>query len=260
MRSRSGLHLLTCAAVVGTSVSFIPAEPLIQPAVPSLSHRGRFFGLPTLCSSTTGPNSNDENLGDTSTYETSDASSKGIVSGLTQLVNFIMGKSTSQQEQLNQLPPPPASPTDLLSKIRDDYVENNYLWTGNIYVSAFAEDCRFTDPTLSFVGRDKFISNVQNLRPVVDALIEEGGCESKLLDISLNEEDGYVQSRWNMVGDLTGLPWKPRIDVIGRTKFWYKKDDDHFRVFFYDEKWEMPAAKALLQLVTKPGTISNGSD
>jgi len=168
----------------------------------------------------------------------------------------------SAEKDERVLPPPPSSPEQLLERIRDDYVENNYLWTGDIDLSAFEEDCQFTDPTLTFTGRDKFVSNVSNLRPIVDALIEPGGCASKLLDISLNKEEGYVQSRWNMVGDLTGLPWKPRIDVIGRTKFWYNahNTDEGVRVRFYDEEWEMPAAKALLQLVTKAGTISSSVD
>ena len=30
--------------------------------------------------------------------------------------------------------------------------------------------------------------------------------------------------------------------------------------YFYDEEWKIPAGKALLQLVTPAGTISNGSD
>lgn len=103
------------------------------------------------------------------------------------------------------------------------------------------------------------MSNVKNLRIFTDLLVEE--CRSELLDITLNEEEGYVQSRWNMVGDLTGLPWKPRIDVVGNTKFWYKNVEDKqgiegVRVFFYDEKWEMPAGKALLQLVTPAGKQS----
>lgn len=63
-----------------------------------------------------------------------------------------------------------------------------------------------------------------------------------------------------MVGNLTGLPWKPRIDVIGRTKFWFRQaenETDGYQVFFYDECWELPAAKALLQLITPAGTISS---
>ena len=180
-----------------------------------------------------------------------------------------MGPSNDNSEkEKRQLPPAPASPQELMERIRDDYIVNNYLWTGNIDLSAFQEDCQFTDPTLTFTGRDKFVSNVSNLRPIVDSLIEPGGCASNLLDISLNEDEGYVQSRWNMVGDLTGLPWKPRIDVIGRTKFWYNKEkgsvsnenEEGVRVRFYDEEWELPAWKALLQLVTKAGTIPSSSE
>jgi hypothetical protein len=61
-----------------------------------------------------------------------------------------------------------------------------------------------------------------------------------------------------MVGVLNNLFWKPKIDVIGRTKFWYQevslqKDDvadSAFQVYFYDEIWEIPAELALLQLIT----------
>lgn len=214
-------------------------------------------------------NASEDEETSTSTYETSDASSRSIVSSLTGVVNLIMGpsKDTSSEKE-KQLSPAPASPQELLERIRDDYTVNNYLWTGDIDLAAFKEDCQFTDPTLTFTGRDKFVSNVSNLRPIVDSLIEPGGCASNLLDISLNEEEGFVQSRWNMVGDLTGLPWKPRIDVIGRTKFWYNKEqgdasnesEEAVRVRFYDEEWELPAWKALLQLVTTAGTIPSNSE
>lgn len=140
------------------------------------------------------------------------------------------------------------------------------MWTGDIHIPAFEKDCRFTDPTLSFTGRDQFVSNVQNLRPILDALMESTddpngiSCKSNLLEISLNEDEGFVQSRWNMVGKLGRLPWKPKIDVIGKTKFWYREVDKiedseenstkGFRVYFYDEAWEIPAGEALLQLIT----------
>lgn len=169
------------------------------------------------------------------------------------------------------------SPEELMEKIRDDYIVNNYLWTGDIFLPAFEPNCQFTDPTLSFVGRDKFVSNVQNLRPIVDFLTKaEDICKSDLLDIKINKEERYVESRWNMVGTFGVLPWKPRIDVIGRTKFWYQDSvvevsadgcDDKIdqnvsalRVYYYDEKWEMPAGRALLQLVTPGGTISSQDD
>jgi Uncharacterized conserved protein (DUF2358) len=187
-------------------------------------------------------------------HDKSDASSKGFVSILTNVVNSLAG--TKEMKASISLRPSPRTPNELMERIREDYVEKNYLWTGDIDTSSFETDCRFMDPTLSFIGTDTFKSNVQNLRPIVDALILPGGCRSELLSIEMTSD--FVQSRWNMVGNLTGLPWKPRIDVIGRTKFWFRStNENEFRVYFYDECWEMPAAKALLQLITPAGTISN---
>ena len=117
------------------------------------------------------------------------------------------------------------------------------------------------------MGVDNYVKNVGNLVPIINYLLGEKNCSrSDLLDITLNVDDNYIQTRWNMVGELDKLFWKPKIDVIGRTKFWYQtsygraKDDAEeamCQVYFYDEKWEIPAGLALLQLVTKAGTINN---
>jgi hypothetical protein len=194
---------------------------------------------------------------ETSRHEETGAASKGIVSSLTSFVNrFFPAEQKKDRAVLRG--PPPASSRELLERIRDDYVARNYLWTGDVDLDCFDEQCRFQDPTISFTGTDTFVKNLQNLRPIVDALTTGGGgrdrphCRSVLLEIQLESE--YIRTRWNMVGDLEALPWKPRLDVIGRTKFWY---NDENRVTFYDEEWEMPAGRALLQLVTPAGTISN---
>ena len=121
-----------------------------------------------------------------------------------------------------------------------------------------------------------------NLVPIVNFLLGRNQfCQSKLLDIANNEEGGYIETRWNMIGELNALPWKPKVDVIGRTKFWYKdtatcdnetgdalknnsgnRDEKapSIQVFFYDEMWEIPAGVALLQLVTPAGTIANSDE
>lgn len=195
------------------------------------------------------------------------AASKGIVSSLTNLVNLFSFAPPSPRRESTLLRnetamSPPQSPQELLERIRQDYTVRNYLWTGDIDLSSFDEQCKFTDPTLSFTGTNKFVENIRNLRPLVEALFRRGKCRSDLLEIELYEEEGYVQSRWKMVGELNVLPWKPKIDVIGRTKFWYKQQQDEqedlaCRVFFYDEEWEIPPGRALLQLVTPAGTIPN---
>jgi hypothetical protein len=88
---------------------------------------------------------------------------------------------------------------------------------------------------------------------LVEAFVQN--YQSTLLDIQLHPE--FVETRWNMVGELNGLFWKPKIDVIGRTKFWFRQDDEILQVFEYDEKWEIPAYQALLQLVSPAGTFPN---
>jgi hypothetical protein len=225
-------------------------------------------------------------------YDDTDGTSKGIVSSLTNIVNAF---STTKQatstnpsledrgttsNNLSEMPLtvasaslasalPPRSPQELLERIQSDYQEHNYLWTGNLDLACFQETCRFTDPTLSFEGTDKFTENTQNLVPLVDAFVENS--ESRLLSIELVEDDdgeggSYIQTRWNMIGSLTASPWffwKPKIDVIGRTKFWFQQDEGSesgqrsYRVYFYDEEWEIPAYQALLQLITPAGTFPN---
>ena len=199
-----------------------------------------------------------KNNAETSGFEDSDVASKGIVTSLTRLVNSFASKG-DPAAALNDSSNAPQTPFELMERIRDDYTEKNYLWTGDIDLSCFDRRCRFTDPTLSFTGTDQFVKNIGNLRPIVDALIPPNGSKSDLLDIQLVTDQNYIQTRWNMVGNLAALPWKPKIDVIGRTKFWYKHQDDGFVVYFYDEEWEIPAARALLQIITPGGTIPNKS-
>jgi hypothetical protein len=202
--------------------------------------------------------SNHNDIPETSSYQDTDGASKGFVSSLTGLVNSLSSntQNNAQQGTTAKSKSPPTSPQELLRRIRDDYVVNNYLWTGKLDLGCFENDCRFTDPTLSFQGTDTFTTNVQNLVPFVEAFCEN--YESNLLEIELqpDPESMYIQTRWNMIGELNGLFWKPKIDVIGRTKFWYNQD---CQVYFYDEEWEIPAYRALLQLVTPAGTIPNSS-
>ena len=200
-----------------------------------------------------------------SSYESSTSLIKGIVSALTSVSNFFSLNDTSiaspeQTSSLNAELTPPTTAPELLERITADYAENNYLWTGKLDISAFRSDCQFTDPTISFKGIDKYVQNVGNLVPVVEFLLgKEQYSKSELLEISNNDQEGYIETRWNMIGELNALPWKPKVDVIGRTKFWYKSDDekDVVQVYFYDEKWEIPAGLALLQFITPANTIAN---
>jgi hypothetical protein len=244
----------------------------------------------------------------TSSYDDTDVGSKGFVGGLTSIINSLSGCNSNTAGSGNvkeqaSLPSssssssrstPPSSSQELLERLRRDYTRRNYLWTGDLDLNCFADDCRFTDPTISFVGTDKYSENTQNLVPIVNAFVTLKDDEdddddddeptataataatkgqSILLSIEDNPQDKYIETRWNMVGTLDKNPflfWKPKIDVIGRTKFWYNtiqkelEEDDgddvgryYYQVWFYDEEWEIPAYRALLQLITPGGTIAN---
>lgn len=220
-----------------------------------------------------------------SNYKDSDGASKGIVGSLTGIVNKVSATAREQRDEpsSSSLAPnsAPQTPEELLERIQKDYEERNYLWTGDLDLDCFFKDCVFTDPTISFVGTDKFTENTQNLVPIVEAFAED--YRSDLLSISLgsgrksnneNVVDGldadgfYIESRWNMVGSLTASPWffwKPKIDVIGRTKFWFRREEGDsnkgggYKVYFYDESWEIAAWKALLQIITPAGTFPSTS-
>lgn len=200
------------------------------------------------------------NSSPTSSYEDTDAASQGLVSTLTNLVNAVStrnkhsgstgdkGKPVGPKEKC-----PPTSVEELSARIRDDYTENNYLWTGKLDLACFDMACKFADPTLSFQGTDTFQRNTENLVPLVERFVEND--QSILLEIRTTPD--YVETRWNMIGELNSLFWRPKIDVIGQTKFWFQSDGTYFRVYDYDEKWEIPAYQALLQLVTPAGTFPN---
>jgi hypothetical protein len=228
-----------------------------------------------------------------SSKDDSDATAKGIVSIVTDIRNstFDLWSSLFQRKNVsvtNEYPissnadvskskgstmirlpdlQPPSSSLELLQRIRDDYTERNYLWTGDLDVTTnFIPSCRFKDPTLSFIGTDQYTKNIQNVRMVLNLVTNvDVDCQSILLDIQSYEK--YIETRWNMVGTLSKLPWKPRIDVIGKTKFWYNNNNNNnsdmfdssssYRIYFYDEIWEIPANQALLQLITPEGTIPN---
>lgn len=140
------------------------------------------------------------------------------------------------------------SSQQLLDGIRADFEERQYLWTGDIDLELYAEECEFTDPTISFEGLSRFQSNMKSLTPVVNALVprEHRRCLLRSLELG---EDGAVRARWRMVGSLS-LPWSPRIDLGGETTYTPGSDG---RIRSYSERWDIDAAEALLQLL-KPAT------
>ena len=188
-------------------------------------------------------------IDDDDSYKTIESTSspiKALVSSLTNLV----GGDVSNEAVETEPRPGLVTPEQLLDGIRDDYVERLYLWTGDIDAELYDDDCTFTDPTLSFRGLATFQKNLAALQPFLSALVKSPSID--LYSCELDEPSNRLEASWRMVGDLN-LPWRPCIDLKGRTKFRYSPERNG-RIVAYEEEWELDAGKALLQLITPKGS------
>jgi hypothetical protein len=171
---------------------------------------------------------------------------KSLISGLTSIVNAFGGVPAATPRTR---PPDLAAvaPGTLLDGLRADYVERNYLWTGDIDPNLYDEECVFTDPTLSFRGLATFQRNIENLQPILSRLVQRPKVD--LYSCELDEQAQQVRATWRMRGDIA-LPWRPGIDLRGRTTFTFDPEGEaRGRVVDYEEVWELKAGEALMQLL-----------
>lgn len=175
-------------------------------------------------------------------FEKTSAATKGLVSGLTALVNAAGGRAAATAPRLRAFPEG-LSPEAVLAGLEVDFAAD-YLWTGAVTPELYDERCVFTDPTLSFAGLDTFERNIANLEPWLDRLV--GAKRVDLESIALREDRGAVLASWRMVGDINA-PWRPRLDLRGTTTFTLGGAGG--RISAYDETWSTTAADALASLL-----------
>ena len=184
---------------------------------------------------------------------------KGLVSGLTNIVNaFGVGLESNEAEEgltrkqrrdARALPSVARNPAMLASDISKEFTEAKYLWTGAIDPELYDLFATFCDPTLAFVGLDTFERNLKNLQPVLQRVVRDSDVE--LYACALSEDDpSQIRASWRMTGDLN-FPWRPRIDLRGRTTFTFKDYgvDRGCLIVAYKEEWELSAGEAVGQLL-----------
>ena len=173
------------------------------------------------------------------------ALTKGLVSSLTTAVNALGGKSaqepTARVRDFESL-----TGDAILDGLRRDFVEKEYLWSGQITAELYDEACVFTDPTLSFKGLSTFEANLENLDPWINRFVPAANRRVELYSLRLTDDGEAIEASWRMLGDLA-LPWKPRLDLKGRTR--YTLGGQGGRIRAYDEAWAITPSEALLQLV-----------
>ena len=72
-------------------------------------------------------------------------------------------KSKSEEKEMDySTDAPPQSIEETLQRIQDDF-KRSYFLSGEVDALIYDEKCVFSDPFVSFEGRDRFITNLANL-------------------------------------------------------------------------------------------------
>ena len=194
----------------------------------------------------------------TSSYGGTSAPTKGLVAGLTGVVNGVFALLGGDADAAVEAAPKRGviEPSALLDGVRADYEERMYLWTGEIDPNLYDDECTFTDPTLSFTGLATFQRNLAALQPVLRFLVRSPLVE--LYSIEMSKATSTINATWRMYAELR-LPWRPAIDLRGSTRFTYDAERAGGRITEYVESWELEAGTALMQILTPAARRKEGS-
>ncbi|KAG2487399.1 hypothetical protein HYH03_013968 [Edaphochlamys debaryana] len=124
----------------------------------------------------------------------------------------------------------------MMEAIRADYDEN-YFVTGAGDLAAYAPDCVFADPFVSFSGTGRFKQNVSNLGGLMD--------EIKIDVYEWKEGPNTLETKWRFSA-LLDLPWRPRLAAAGGTTHVF--DLERGQVVRHEERWDVEPAKVVAQL------------
>ncbi|CEM11152.1 unnamed protein product [Vitrella brassicaformis CCMP3155] len=196
------------------------------------------------------------------TYGNTPTVLKGVVSALTGGLNSFADATSSGADKPGRSAAAVSggegrsgvsSTADLVEAIREDYTQRAYFLTGDINDSLYADECVFTDPTISFKGLQTWKRNIASLKLLTtDRRLD-------LQDIRVSPEGSSIQTKWTLSVTLK-LPWRPLVSISGGTTHYFASDPaDSGRLVVTEhvEEWDVSGWEAFLQLF---GTKGRGSD
>jgi hypothetical protein len=193
---------------------------------------------------------------------------QSIVTGLTEAFVFVTGVKDMPIEYEQSY----VTPDEVVKGIAADF-SDGYLFSGKIQTEIYNSQCTFRDPTLEFKGLSTFLKNIKSIEPALNLLLGNWLCI--LYEIKQDKASRQVTTEWRMVGEIL-LPWRPRLDLKGNTRFTYLKSDlqevnldkpgvssqaqkssrdevyrNDGRIISYYETWQIGALDALKQLIRR---------
>lgn len=96
---------------------------------------------------------------------------------------------------------PPSSFKETQGRIKLDN-QREYFLSGQVDKLIYSDDCTFSDPFVSFQGRDRFVENLSNLGSFISSY------SARPLDYRIDEDSNTVTTKF-MVKLQLNLPWKP---------------------------------------------------
>lgn len=123
----------------------------------------------------------------------------------------------------------PKSLDEALTRIEMDNARSYFL-SGEVDVEAYAEDCVFADPFVSFSGRTRFVDNLANLGSFIT------NYDARFLGYEVDEAGSKVQTKIMVKLELN-LPWKPVLAwPWGVT---YSIEPESFLITEHVESWDI---------------------
>jgi len=135
---------------------------------------------------------------------------------------------------------PPQSLEEASVRLREDY-ERDYFVSGLVDRELYAPECYFSDPFAGFAGRERFISNLQNLGTFIT------GAELRMLkyEEDLGASPPVITTKL-MVKLQLNLPWQPVLAWPWGVR--HEFDVTSNQIIDHHESWDVSAMQGLQQV------------
>ena len=152
------------------------------------------------------------------------------------------GKNDKQDQMIIDYSGPPKTTQETLERIKLDN-DRSYFLSGQVDEEIYDPDCVFSDPFVSFSGRERFVTNLANLGSFIT------NYSAKVLNYESDDTSSIVRTKIMVKLELN-LPWKPILAWPWGVK--YTIDPGTNLIVDHEESWDIEAWEGVKQIFRKP--------